>query len=68
MRRFHSMRRLQKFTAVHAPVCNYFNQKRALYSRDNFKLKRATALARGTDFGRHWFWHLAECQDGFASV
>lgn len=45
MQRFRSMRSLQKFTFVHASVCNHFNQERALYSRDNFKLNRAVALA-----------------------
>jgi putative transposase len=45
MQRFRSMQSLQKFTSVHASVCNHFNQERALYSRDNFKLNRAVALA-----------------------
>ena len=45
MQRFRSMRSLQKFTAVHASVCNHFNQERALYSRDNFKANRTAALA-----------------------
>jgi putative transposase len=45
MQRFSSMRSLQKFASVHASVCNHFNQERALYSRDNFKLNRAVALA-----------------------
>jgi len=45
MQRFLSMRSLQKFAAVHASVCNHFNQERHLYSRDNFKLNRAAALA-----------------------
>jgi putative transposase len=44
MRRFRSMRSLQKFTAVHASVHNHFNLQRHLYSRHNFKLNRATAL------------------------
>jgi len=43
--RFRSMRCLQKFAAVHASVCNHFNQERHLYSRANFKLNRAAALA-----------------------
>jgi putative transposase len=30
MQRFRSMRSLQKFAAVHASVCNHFNQERAL--------------------------------------
>ena len=45
VQRFRSMRSLQKFASVHASVCNHFNQERALYSRDNFKLNRAVALA-----------------------
>jgi putative transposase len=45
MQRFRSLRCLQKFAAVHASVYNYFNQERALYGRDNFKLNRAAALA-----------------------
>jgi putative transposase len=45
MQRFRSMRSLQKFVAVHASVYNHFNQERALYSRNNFKLNRAAALA-----------------------
>jgi putative transposase len=45
MLRFRRMRTLQKFVAVHASVHNHFNQERHLYSRSNFKLKRAAALA-----------------------
>ena len=45
MQRFRSMRCLQKFAAVHAAVCNHFNQERALYTRDNFKANRAAALS-----------------------
>jgi putative transposase len=45
MLRFRRMRSLQKFVAVHASVCNHFNSERSLYSRPNFKLNRATALA-----------------------
>ncbi len=43
--RFRRMRTLRKFVAAHASVQNRFNQERALYSRQNFKLKRAAALA-----------------------
>jgi putative transposase len=39
------MRSLQKFAAVHASVYNHFNQERALYSREKFKLNRSAALA-----------------------
>ena len=49
MQRFRSMRSLQKFATVHASVCNHFNQERTLYSRDNFKLNRAAALAEWRD-------------------
>ena len=45
MIRFRRMRTLQKFVSVHSSVHNHFNQERALYSRDNFKLNRAAALA-----------------------
>jgi putative transposase len=45
VQRFRSLRCLQKFAAVHASVCNHFNEERALYSRDNFKINRAAALA-----------------------
>jgi putative transposase len=45
MLRFRRMRTLQKFASVHASVHNHFNQERALYSRQNFKLNRAAALA-----------------------
>ena len=45
MLRFRQMRTLQKFASVHASVHNHFNQERALYSRQTFKLNRAAALA-----------------------
>ena len=45
MLRFRRMRSLQKFVAVHGSIHNQFNQERAYYSRDNFKLNRAVALA-----------------------
>ena len=45
MLRFRRMRTIQKFAAVHASVSNHFNQERHLYSRANFKLNRAAALA-----------------------
>jgi len=45
MLRFRHMRNLQKFAAVHASVYNHFNQERSLYSRNNFKLNLAAALA-----------------------
>ena len=45
MLRFRRMRTLQKFASVHASVHNHFNQERSLYSRQNFKVNRAAALA-----------------------
>jgi putative transposase len=42
---------LRKFAAVHSSVHNHFNQERALYSRTNFKLNRAAALAEWRDIG-----------------
>ena len=45
MLRFRRMRSLQKFASVHASVFNHFNSERYLYSRQNFKLNRAAALA-----------------------
>ncbi|AXI54132.1 IS6 family transposase [Sulfitobacter sp. JL08] len=45
MLRFRQMRCLQKFAAVHSTVYNHFNQERALYSRDHFKINRSAALA-----------------------
>jgi putative transposase len=45
MQRFRQMRTLQKFAAVHSSAHNYFDQERHLYSRENFKLNRAAALA-----------------------
>ena len=45
MLRFSRMQTLQKFVTVHTSVSNHFNQERYLYSRANFKLNRAAALA-----------------------
>jgi len=45
MLRFRRMRSLQKFASVHASVHNHFNQERSLWSRPNYKAKRAAALA-----------------------
>lgn len=45
MLRFRRMRSLQKFVSVHSSIHNHFNQERHLYSRDNFKLNRSTALS-----------------------
>jgi putative transposase len=51
MLRFRKMRSLQKFVTVHASVHNHFNQERSLYSRNNFKLNRAAALAEWRQLG-----------------
>ncbi len=51
MQRFRRMRSLQKFTAVHSSIHNHFNHERHLYSRDNFKLNRAAALAEWRQLG-----------------
>ncbi|MCV2886870.1 IS6 family transposase [Ruegeria aquimaris] len=51
MLRFRRMRSLQKFASVHASVYNLFNSERSLYSRPNFKLKRAAALAEWRGLG-----------------
>jgi putative transposase len=51
MLRFRSMGSLQKFVSVQATVYNHFNQERHLYSRSNFKLKRAAALAEWRQLG-----------------
>ncbi len=51
MQRFRRMRTLQTFAAVHSSVHNDFNQERHLYSRDNFKLNRAAALAEWRQLG-----------------
>ena len=45
MLRFRRMHTLQKFSAVHAPVHNHFNQERHLVSRDMYKERRCAALA-----------------------
>ena len=51
MLRFRRMRSWQKFAAVHSSVHNHFNQERHLYSRANFKLNRAAALAEWRQLG-----------------
>jgi putative transposase len=45
MQRFRLARSLQKFTAIHASICNLFNLQRHLISRDKFKDQRIAALA-----------------------
>jgi len=45
MTKFRSAKSLQKFGSIHASIHNHFYQERHLYSRQNFKLNRSTALA-----------------------
>lgn len=45
------MRSLHDFVAVHASVHNHFHQERSRYSRSNFKLNRAVALAEWRGLG-----------------
>jgi transposase-like protein len=45
MLRIRLIQTLQKFVSVHASIQNHFNQERHLYSRINFKLNRAAAIA-----------------------
>ena len=45
MLRFRRTATLQKFVSIHASIQNHFNKERHLYSRANFKLNRAAALA-----------------------
>ena len=45
MLRFRRMHTLQKFSAGHASVHNYFNHERHLVSRDIYKARRSAALA-----------------------
>ena len=51
MQRFRRMRTLQKFASVHASVHNHFNSERHLYTRHNFKIIRAVALAEWRGLG-----------------
>ena len=51
MLRFRRMRSLQKFVSVDASVYNHFDHERHLYSRANFKLNRAAALAEWRQLG-----------------
>jgi transposase-like protein len=45
MQRFRSAKTLQKFSSVHAPVHNHFNQERHLVTREIYKQRRSAALA-----------------------
>ena len=51
MIRFRRMRTLQKFVSAHSSIHNHFNQELHLYSRENFKLNRAAALAEWRQLG-----------------
>jgi putative transposase len=51
MLRFRRVRSLQKFAAVHSSIHDHFNEERHLYSRANFKLNRAAALAAWRQLG-----------------
>ncbi len=44
-------RRMRSLHAVHASAYNHFNLERSLYSRPNFKLNRAAALAEWRQLG-----------------
>ncbi len=46
MAKFRSSKSLQKFTAIHASIHNYFNLERHLTNRQDFKLNRDAALAQ----------------------
>jgi putative transposase len=43
--KFRSAKSLQKFASIHSSVHNHFNLEGHLYSRENVKLNRSTALA-----------------------
>ena len=45
MLRFRRMHKLQKFSSVHPPVHNHFNQERHLISRQDYKAQRSAAFA-----------------------
>ena len=45
MAKFRDIKTLQKFASVHASIHNHFNHDRHLTHRDEFKKKRAAALA-----------------------
>ena len=45
MLRFRQMKTLQEFASVHANIADHFNQERYLVSRQDYKLRRSTALA-----------------------
>jgi len=68
MLRFRRMRTLQKFVSVHASVSNHFNQERSLYSRANFKLNRAAALACGAASAPNKGQRRCPCRHEFAFV
>ena len=45
MAKFRNAKSLQKFATLHGSIYNHFNQERHLYSRQNFKDNRSSALA-----------------------
>jgi putative transposase len=45
MQRFRSLKRLQKFSSVHAQIHNHFNQERHLVTRQVYMHRRYAALA-----------------------
>ena len=51
MLRFRRMRKPQTFATVHSSFYNHLNLRRPFYLRDNFKLKRAAALAQWRQLG-----------------
>ncbi len=51
MAKFRSVKSLQKLAAVHASVCNHFNQERHLCRRDIFKQNRSAALSEWRKLG-----------------
>lgn len=51
MLRFRQMRCLKGFAVDHSSVHNHVNQERNLYSRDDFKLDRAAAVAEWRGLG-----------------
>jgi putative transposase len=51
MQRFRSMKTLQKFSSVHAPVHNHFNQEGHLVTRQVYKQRRLATFAEWRALG-----------------
>lgn len=51
MLRFRRMRTVQKYLCVHSSARDHFKRQRYLYSRKNFKLNHAGALAEWRQLG-----------------